>query len=214
MSSQIHTARLVHTSDLDAETLQAARRMLVGAYAGEFTDDDWEHTLGGMHAIIAHRGALIAHAAVVARRLIYQDTALRCGYVEGVGVREDWRGQGLGNAVLDAAEQVIRGAYQLGALSASNAGERLYQPRGWACWRGPTTALRLMRRSHSARPLTSLATASSWVSSGLKAHERKALPLADIRTPDDDGSVFVLPVGVDLDPDAGLACDWRGGDLW
>ena len=181
MSSQIHTARLVHTSDLDAETLQAARRMLVGAYAGEFTDDDWEHTLGGMHAIIAHRGALIAHAAVVARRLIYQDTALRCGYVEGVAVREDWRGQGLGNAVLDAAEQVIRGAYQLGALSASSAGERLYRPRGWVCWRGPTSVLGL---------------------SGL------------VRTPDDDGSVFVLPVGVDLDPDAGLACDWRGGDVW
>ena len=181
MSSHVHTARLVHTSDLDGETLQSAHRMLVDAYAGEFTEDEWDHTLGGMHAIIAHRGALVAHAAVVARRLIYQDSALRCGYVEGVAVREDWRGQGLGKAVLDAAEQVVRGAYQLGALSASSAGERLYRPRGWVCWRGPTSVLGL---------------------SGL------------VRTPDDDGSVFVLPVGVDLEPDAGLACDWRGGDVW
>lgn len=137
----VHTARLVHTSDLDSETLHNAREMLVAAYGGEFTDLDWEHTLGGMHAIIAHRGALIAHAAVVQRRLLHGGAALRCGYVEGVAVREDWRGQGLGNAVLDAAEQVIRGAYQIGALSASGAGERLYRPRGWIAWRGATSVL-------------------------------------------------------------------------
>ena len=53
----MHTARLVHTSDLDAETLHSARQMLIEAYAGEFSDADWEHTLGGMHAIILHRGA-------------------------------------------------------------------------------------------------------------------------------------------------------------
>ena len=48
-----------------------------------------------MHALIFDHGALIAHAAVVQRRLLYRETALRCGYVEGVAVREDWRGQGL-----------------------------------------------------------------------------------------------------------------------
>lgn len=177
----VHTARLVHTSDLDAETLHNARRMLVEAYAGEFTDADWEHTLGGMHAVVAHRGALIAHAAVVQRRLLCGGTALRCGYVEGVAVREDWRGQGLGSAVLDAAEQVIRGAYVLGALSASGPGERLYRPRGWLRWSGPTSALG---------------------------------PDGPVRTPGDDGCVFVLPVGVDLDPQKPLACDWRDGDVW
>ena len=60
------------------------------------------------------------------RRLLYRDTALRCGYVEGVAVREDWRGQGLANALMDAVEQVMRGAYQLGALSASEAGRHMY----------------------------------------------------------------------------------------
>jgi aminoglycoside 2'-N-acetyltransferase I len=178
---QVHTARLVHTSDLDAETLNNARHLLVEAYGGEFTDSDWEHTLGGMHAIIGHRGTLIAHAAVVQRRLLYRGVALRCGYVEGVAVHQDWRGQGLGAAVMDAIEQVIRGAYQIGALSASGSGQRLYRPRGWLCWRGPTSVL---------------------------------APSGPIRTPGDDGSVFVLPVGVDVDPDLDLACDWRDGDVW
>ncbi|MCB1264219.1 MAG: GNAT family N-acetyltransferase [Mycobacterium sp.] len=177
----IHTARLIHTSDLDNETIDNAHRMLVEAYGGEFTDTDWEHTLGGMHAIIVHRGTLIAHAAVIQRRLLYRGSALRCGYVEGVAVHQDWRGQGLGNAVMDAVEQVIRGAYPIGALSAAGAGERLYRPRGWLCWRGHTSVL---------------------------------APGGLIRTPDDDGSVFVLPVGVDVDPVEELTCDWRDGDVW
>ncbi len=180
-SKIVHTARLIHTSDLDTETLHSAHRLLVDAYAGEFTDADWDHALGGMHAVIAHRGALIAHAAVVQRRLLHRGSALRCGYVEAVAVREDWRGQGLGSAVLDAVEQVIRGGYPIGALSASGAGARLYRPRGWLRWRGPTSAL---------------------------------TPSGIVRTPQDDGAVYLLPMAVDMDPDGDLVCDWRDGDVW
>ena len=138
---RVHSARLIHTSDLDHETRDDARRMVIDAFGGEFTDADWEHALGGMHALIFDHGALIAHAAVVQRRLLYRDTALRCGYLEGVAVREDRRGQGLATAVMDAAEQVLRGAYQLGALSASEAGRHIYVARGWLPWQGPTSVL-------------------------------------------------------------------------
>lgn len=138
---RLHTARLIHTSDLDTETREDARRMVIEAFAGEFSDADWEHTLGGMHALIFDHGALIAHAAVVQRRMLYRDTALRCGYVEGVAVREDRRGHGLARVVMDSAEQVIRGAYQLGALSASDMGRGIYEARGWLPWRGPTSVL-------------------------------------------------------------------------
>jgi aminoglycoside 2'-N-acetyltransferase I len=181
--AQVHTARLVHTSDLDAETRQNAQQMVTEAFAGptEFTDSDWDHALGGMHAIIAHRGALIALAAVVQRRLLYAGTSLRCGYVEGVAVREDWRGQGLAHAVMDAVEQVIRGAFDLGALSSGPIGEKIYCPRGWVHWQGPTSVL---------------------------------APGGPTRTPDDDGWIFVLPIDLDLDVTAELACDWRDGDVW
>ena len=108
--------------------------MVMEAFGGEFTDADWEHSLGGMHALISDHGAVIAHGAVVQRSLLYRDTALRCGYVEGVAVREDWRGQGLAQAVMDALEQVLRGAYQLGALSVTEEGRRIYMARGWVPW--------------------------------------------------------------------------------
>ena len=34
------------------------------------------------------------------------------------------------------------------------------------------------------------------------------------RTPDDDGSTYVLPLDAPLDLDGDLACDWRDGDVW
>ncbi|CAJ1509791.1 GNAT family N-acetyltransferase [[Mycobacterium] burgundiense] len=141
MYPQVLTARLVHTADLDPEARDAARRLLTDAFDGDFTDDDWDHTLGGMHALVWHRGELLAHAAVVQRRLLYRAAALRCGYVEAVAVRAEWRGHGLGAAIMDAAEQVIRGAYQLGALSATDDAPGFYLARGWQRWAGTTAAL-------------------------------------------------------------------------
>ncbi len=141
MRTQVHTARLIHTADLDGESLHFAHQMLIDAFEGRFSEDDWEHTLGGMHALICDHGALIAHAAVVLRRLLYRGAPLRTGYVEGVAVREDWRGQGLGTALMDGVEQVIRGAYRLGALSPSEDARQLYLDRGWIQWKGPTSVL-------------------------------------------------------------------------
>jgi aminoglycoside 2'-N-acetyltransferase I len=39
-------------------------------------------------------------------------------------------------------------------------------------------------------------------------------PAGLVRTAEDDGSVFVLPITADLDPDGELVCDWRAGDAW
>ena len=43
-------------------------------------------------------------------------------------------------------------------------------------------------------------------------------PTGTVRTPDDDDSLFVLPVAVaadvDLDVTGDIACDWRDGDVW
>jgi aminoglycoside 2'-N-acetyltransferase I len=39
-------------------------------------------------------------------------------------------------------------------------------------------------------------------------------PDGPVRTPDDDGMIFVLPVVAELDTAAELTCDWREGDVW
>lgn len=39
-------------------------------------------------------------------------------------------------------------------------------------------------------------------------------PSGVVRSPDDDGAIFVLPGSVQLQSDGDLACDWRDGDPW
>ena len=84
------------------------------------TEHDWEHSLGGVHALAFDGDTLVGHAAVVQRRLLHGGRALRTGYVEGVAVRADQRRRGHGAAMMDALERVIRGAYDLGALGATD----------------------------------------------------------------------------------------------
>ena len=133
--------RTAHTAELDPATLAAVRALLEEAFDGDFGDDDWEHVLGGFHALAHEGNEIVAHGAVVQRRLLYAGRALRCGYVEGVGVRADSRRRGHAAAVMEELERVIRGAYEIGALSTTDAGIPLYESRGWRLWRGPTSAL-------------------------------------------------------------------------
>jgi aminoglycoside 2'-N-acetyltransferase I len=137
----MHELRLSHTADLDTATLSAARALMYEVFAGDMTEHDWEHALGGIHAIAYENGELAGHASVIQRRLIHGGRALRTGYVEGVAVREGSRRRGYGTAMMDALEQVIRGAYDLGALGATDMAADFYAARGWEPWRGSTYAL-------------------------------------------------------------------------
>jgi aminoglycoside 2'-N-acetyltransferase I len=74
---------------------------------------------------------------VVPRRLWAGERELRCGYVEAVAVRADRRRAGVGSALMAAVEAVIARDYELGALSATDAGAPLYASRGWRRWEGP-----------------------------------------------------------------------------
>lgn len=133
--------RLVHTADLEPALLGAARSLVEQAFADEFAEPDWEHCLGGLHALLVEDGELVGHAAVGQRRLLHAGRALRAGYVEGVAVRADRRRRGHGAALMAAVEGVVHRAYDLGALSATDDGRPLYQRRGWRRWRGPTSVL-------------------------------------------------------------------------
>jgi aminoglycoside 2'-N-acetyltransferase I len=173
--------RTAHTADLDAKTLAAARDLLYAVFEDEMTEHDWEHCLGGVHATLWEDGDLIGHAAVVQRRMLHDGRALRTGYVEGVAVRSDRRVRGHGAWLMDAVEHVVRGAYDLGALGATDEAATFYEHRGWQLWRGPTSAL---------------------------------TPNGVIDTPDEDGSIYVLPGTTPLDLSGRLTCDWRDGDVW
>ena len=129
-----------HTADAGAATLAAARALLYDVF-DDMTEHDWEHSLGGVHAFAWNGDVLVGHASVVQRRLLHGGRALRAGYVEGVGVRADHRRRGHATAMMDALERVVRGAYDLGALGATDEAAAFYAGRGWTPWQGPTSAL-------------------------------------------------------------------------
>jgi aminoglycoside 2'-N-acetyltransferase I len=173
--------RLQHTADVSRDALGQIRQLLDVAFEGRFTEHDWDHALGGLHALAWDGDEVIGHGALVQRRLLHQGRALRAGYVEGVAVRADHRRTGVASAIMSELERIARGAYQVAALSAADPGARLYLSRGWLRWTGPTSAL---------------------------------TPTGLVATPDEDGSVFVLPITAELDPTGPLTCDWRDGDVW
>jgi aminoglycoside 2'-N-acetyltransferase I len=132
---------LRHTADLSPATRRAARVLVDRSFGSDFSDQDWDHALGGLHALVHDGGELVAHGAVVQRRLLHGGRTLRAGYVEAVAVNPALRRRGLASAVMAALEDVVRTAYDLGALSATDDGAALYRSRGWQPWRGTTWAL-------------------------------------------------------------------------
>ncbi len=53
------TVELRHSAHLPARTLAAARALLDDAFDGDFDDGDWDHTLGGLHALAWDGGELV-----------------------------------------------------------------------------------------------------------------------------------------------------------
>ncbi|MEV7688768.1 aminoglycoside 2'-N-acetyltransferase [Streptomyces bungoensis] len=133
--------RTAHTADLTPAVLRSVRAFLDAAFDGGFGDDDWDHSLGGMHALVHDGSGLAAHGSVVMRRTRLDGRWLRTGYVEAVAVRADVRRTGLGGRVTAALEGIVDRAYDLGALSASEQGAALYAARGWHRWDGRVHAL-------------------------------------------------------------------------
>jgi aminoglycoside 2'-N-acetyltransferase I len=130
--------RRCHTSDLSASELVAIRHLLDVAFEGAFTDEDWQHGLGGTHVLVTSEGALVAVGALVRRRFRHDGRALRCGYVEGVATHPDHLREGHASAVMALLES-LAGTYDLLALSASEDGFELYESRGWELWLGRTS---------------------------------------------------------------------------
>ena len=134
------SVRVAHTAQLEPGVLAQARALLYAVF-DDMTEEDWEHSLGGIHALAYEGSELVGHAAVIQRRMLHGGRALRCGYVEGVGVRADSRRRGHASQMMEPLERVIRDAFEVGALGATDEARLFYAGRGWRPWGGPLSAL-------------------------------------------------------------------------
>lgn len=132
---------IAEPGELTSAQIEAAERLVRAAFGSDFRSHDWLHAVEGVHVVLTENESLLAFAAVVPRTLRHGDRALNTGYVEGVAVRADHRGYGLGAAVMAHAETLIRTRHQLGALNAVDSAANFYANRGWQPWTGHTQAM-------------------------------------------------------------------------
>ncbi|MFJ5551592.1 GNAT family N-acetyltransferase [Streptomyces sp. NPDC093225] len=187
----------VHTSDLADGELREIRSLTVAAFEGDFDDHDFEHCLGGMHVLVREAGALVGHGSVVQRRVVHCDRALRIGYVEAVAVRADRRRSGIGGRVMAELERIVDGAYELGALAATEDGAGLYAGRGWHRWPGRVAVLAPGGRADL--PEDEQGWTYLWTPRGAAGDLRSRAPAG--------GAALVF------DPARELLFDWRDGDV-
>jgi aminoglycoside 2'-N-acetyltransferase I len=128
------------TQDLTAAEITAIRGLLAAAFGSDeeeaFTEDDWEHAVGGLHFVLDVDGEIVAHASVVDRELHVDGHPLRTGYVEAVATAPARQGAGHGSRLMSEVTAYIRDRFELGALGTGRQG--FYERQGWRIWRGPS----------------------------------------------------------------------------
>ncbi len=121
---------------LSTSSRQALRAMLDTAYDGDFSDTDWQHSLGGLHVWIEALGEPVSHASLVPRTLVTGGAPRHVGYVEAVATAAPFRRCGHASSVMRRINELIRQRYEIGALSTGEHG--FYERLGWTLWRGPS----------------------------------------------------------------------------
>ena len=141
MSDEVLGARLrrVPTDHLTGTEVEAIRALLWAAFPpGEegFTEDDWQHALGGMHVILDDDRGVIAHAAIVERELHIGERPVRTGYIEAVATEPARQGRGYGSRLMTDVDDYVAAHFELGALGTG--AHHFYERLGWRTWRGPS----------------------------------------------------------------------------
>ena len=158
--------RQLHTDQLTAVEVAAVRELLWAAFAddedGEFTEDDWQHSIGGVHFVLEVDTEIVCHASVVGREIQVGGRPLRTGYVEAVATAPGQQLRGYGSAVMRELASHIEPNFELGALGTGR--QSFYERLGWQIWRGPSyvrTAGGLERTAEDDGYILVLATPSS-----------------------------------------------------
>ena len=127
--------RVVASGGLTEDEQAQMRGMFAAAWDRGFSEEDWDHTFGGLHVLRSVDGELVAHGAVAERTLWLDGAPLRVGYLEAVATWPAHQDRGHGSAVVRELDEIVRRDHQLGGLSTGR--PSFYERLGWRRWRGP-----------------------------------------------------------------------------
>lgn len=127
------------SDDLTEAEVLGLRRLWAEAF-DDFTDDDADHAMGGVHVIAVDGDRIVAHASGVPRRLQVGRTWHDAGYVEAVATSPDRQGERLGTAVMERLQVEIDRRWPFAMLSTGRS-TGFYSRLGWEPWDGTSYTL-------------------------------------------------------------------------
>ena len=77
------TLHVASTAALSTSFLSDVRALLDSAFERDFTDEDWDHAVGGVHVWVSASPGVISHGSLVERTLVCSGDTLRVGYRGG-----------------------------------------------------------------------------------------------------------------------------------
>ncbi len=108
--------------------------LLILAFDGDFSDGDWRNSCGGVRIIGCVDGEIVAHAAIVSRKILVNAAEVNVGYVEGLAVHPSFQGLGFGKHLVQKVTDLCLANHALSLLSTDE--HALYESVGWQKFRG------------------------------------------------------------------------------
>ena len=125
--------------DFVANNLTAIKNLLNDAYDGDFSEEDWLHSFGGVRFLATLNNEIVAHGAVVPREILINEKMTTVGYLEAIAVSSTYQGRGIGSHLLSSISEFCTSRYQISMLSTDEF--NFYSNFGWKQFKGKSGVL-------------------------------------------------------------------------
>jgi aminoglycoside 2'-N-acetyltransferase I len=125
--------------DFVTDNLSAIRNLLSDAYEGDFSEEDWLHSFGGVRFLGTLNNEIVAHGSVVPREVLINEKMTTVGYLEAIAVSSKYQGQGIGSQLLSSMSEFCTSRYQISMLSTDEF--NFYSNFGWKQFKGKSGVL-------------------------------------------------------------------------
>jgi aminoglycoside 2'-N-acetyltransferase I len=130
---------IIRLDELTQNQVEILQALLTDAFAGDFSESDWQNSLGGARFVGLQNEELVAHGTVVARSMWLDESPITVGYVEAIAVAPNKQKQGIGSLLLNEITQLCLQNYELAMLSTDE--KDFYRRFGWQDFPGQSFVL-------------------------------------------------------------------------
>jgi len=127
-------------ADLNHRVEASLRELLADAFDGDFSNEDWKHTYGGLRFLGYLEKEIVAHGSVIERSVQIDGEDAKIGYVEGLAVAPMYWRRGFGSNLMAEITSYCRTTFLFSILSTGE--KNFYRKQGWLDFEGESYVLR------------------------------------------------------------------------